>query len=116
MLASTDHKRIVLYRNDTPAGGLHVKLVPKSSAEAHLGCKLWVFEAGKLGDPRALIHYRQCFHGQQLTRSTLLLGELHVGLGPATTVDVRVWFPSGIVREIQDARAGSRIVVEEIRP
>jgi hypothetical protein len=113
MLASAMHKRIILYRNDTTKNGLRLKIVPKSLAEAHLGCKLWVYEAGKLGDAGALIHYRQCFHGQQLTRSTVLLGDLHVGLGRAEMVDVCVRFPSGNVSEIKGAQAGSRIIVKE---
>jgi len=113
MLASTMHTRIALYRNDTTEHGLRLKLVPKAAAEAHLGCKVWVYEAGKMGDAGSLIHYRQCFHGQQLTRSTLLLGELHVGLGRTRTVDVRVRFPSGFVSEIKNAQAGSRTIVKE---
>jgi hypothetical protein len=113
MLASTMHKRIALYRNDTTDGGLRLRLVPKAAAEAHLGCKLWVYKAGNMGDANSLIHYRQCFHGQQLTRSTLLLGDLHIGLGEAKTVDIRVRFPSGNVREVKNARASSQNILKE---
>jgi hypothetical protein len=95
------------------SGGRWGRLVPRAAGEARLGCKIWVYEAGKLGDPGSLIHYRQCFHGQQLTRSTVLLGDLHVGIGRTKTVDARVRFPSGFIREIRNARAGSRIIVRE---
>jgi hypothetical protein len=38
---------------------------------------------------------------------------LHIGLGETKWVDVRVRFPSGVVRKIKNARAGSHIIVEE---
>ena len=104
---------LTLFRNDTPNRGLHVKVVPNAAAEAALGCKLWVYAAGKLGDADALIHYRQVFMGNGPGRSNILLPVLHVGIGRAKAVDIRLRFPSGVVREVKAASAGSVVTVKE---
>ncbi|MCZ7646042.1 MAG: CRTAC1 family protein [Planctomycetota bacterium] len=109
----TQKLNLVLMRNDTSNLGLHVKLVPKIPAEAALGCKLWVYRAGSLGDEKALLHYRQVFQGRAQERSNILDTKLHVGLGKAETADIRVRFPSGEVREVKGAKARSVVEVKE---
>ena len=104
---------LTLFRNDTPRHGLHVRVVAKAPAEAALGCKLWVYAAGKLGDPGALIHYRQVFMGNGPGRSNILLPVLHVGIGEAAAVDIRLRFPSGAVKEVKAAKAGMVVTVKE---
>lgn len=99
--------RLVLQRNDTPYQGLSIRLVPKVPADAALGAKVWVYEAGRLGDAKALIHYRQGFVERDGGRSNILVPLLHVGLGDRGAADVRVRFPSGEVREARGVKAGT---------
>jgi len=106
----------VLYRNETPNKGLRVKIVPQAAAEAALGCKLWVYAAGKLGQADGLIHYRQVFMVNGPGRSNVLAGALHVGAGSAAKVDLRVRFPAGVVREIRGAKTQALVTVREAAP
>ena len=105
--------QVTLHRNETKGNGLHVRLVPQNGGDAHLGAKLWVYEAGKLGDVKSLVHYRQGFMERDAGRSKILGGPLHVGLGDRETVDIRVRFPSGVVREMKAASAGREVVLRE---
>ncbi|WP_145084131.1 CRTAC1 family protein [Anatilimnocola aggregata] len=114
-MATFDGKQLTLHRNQTAASGLHVKLVPKAAGDVHLGAKLWVYQPGKLGDAKSLVHYRQGFMERSAGRSTVLVPRLHIGLGEFKTVDVRVRFPSGVVREISGASAGSEVVLYETK-
>jgi hypothetical protein len=106
-------RRLHLLRNETPHRGMHVRLVPQRPAEASLGAKLWVYEAGRMGDHSRLVHYRQGFQAQRSGRSNVIDTDLHVGLGDREAVDIRVRFPSGVVREIRNAKADARVVVTE---
>lgn len=99
--------------HDTPNFGLHIKLVPKATAEQQLGCKVWVYPPGKMGDNKSLIHYRQCFMERKVFCDVLLNGMLHVGLGQVQSADIRVRFPSGVVKEIRGAQAKTTVVVTE---
>ena len=112
-LVVTRKNQFVLLRNDTGNLGLHVKVAPKAPAEAALGCKLWVWRAGEMDKPASLLHYRQCFQGQERTRSNILDTDLHVGLGQVSRADVRVRFPSGVVREVKGVKAGTTVEIKE---
>jgi len=102
-----------LLHNKTANLGLTVHVVPKAPALQQLGCKLWVYKAGQLGKPEGLLHYRQCFMERGNTNDMVLDGKLHVGLGKEETVDIRVRFPSGEVRESPGAKAKSIITLKE---
>lgn len=105
--------QIVLHRNETPFQGMQIRLVPRGHAEAQLGAKLWVYQAGHLGKSEKLVHYRQGFQAQRSHRHNVLSPNLHVGLGTVDAVDIRVRFASGIVREVRGAKAGTRVEVKE---
>ncbi len=107
-----DPPRMVLRRNDSNGNALRLRIVPKARAQAHLGCTVWVYKAGgsAAGD---LVHYRQCFVENKFSRSTVIDPLLHIGLGEAAAVDVRVRFPSGVTREAKGAAAGSLVTVAE---
>lgn len=107
------NNQVKLHRNESKGNGLHLSVVPREPADAHLGTKVWVYEAGKLGNAAALVHYRQGFMYRDGGRSTILGGPQHVGIGDRETVDMRVRFPSGVVREAKAAKAGSEIVLRE---
>lgn len=106
-------KMTVLFRNDTTNSALKIKLVPKSWAENVLGCSVWVYEAGKLGDNAALIHYRQCFMERSMHRSTVLDTTLHVGLGKAESADVRIRFADGTVKEAKGVKAKTTVTLKQ---
>jgi len=104
---------MTLLRNDTTNAGLALRLVPKAPAEAALGSKVWVWRAGMLGEPKGLLHYRQWFMERFVTRRNVLVPLLHVGLGSVDAVDVRVRFPSGVVREVKGVKARTAVEVRE---
>ena len=106
-------KTAELYRNETTNLALKLKLIPNSWAETVLGCTVWVYEAGRLGDNGSLIHYRQCFMPRGMHRSTVLDTTLHVGLGTATSADVRVRFASGAVREAKGVGAKTTVTLQQ---
>lgn len=106
-------KPIAAFANETTNLGLKIKFEPAAAAESYLGVKLWVYEAGKLGDAAALIQYRQGFFERNSNRSNVLVPEWHVGLGTRDTCDIRVRFPSGKVVEIKGAKAKTTIGVKE---
>lgn len=113
-MVSMGKDTLTLHRNTTSQGGLHVRLVPRVPSDSFLGAKIWVYQDGKLGDPKALVHYRQGFMDRDGGRSHMLLPLLHVGLGTQEKVDIRVRFPSGEVREARGAKAGSQVTVREV--
>jgi hypothetical protein len=104
---------MVLFRNEIKNRGLFVRIVPKKSPEQQLGCKVWVYEAGELGNAAGLINYRQCFMLNTASKAEVIDGRLHIGIGTRTEVDIRVRFPSGGIREAKAAKAGATTDVKE---
>ena len=98
-------KMAEFHRNETLNNALKLTLVPKSWAETVVGCTVWVYREGKLGDSDALIHHRQCFMERGMHRSTVLDTTLHVGLGSAGAADVCVRFADGTIREARGVKA-----------
>jgi hypothetical protein len=104
---------MVLFQNEIKNRGLFVRIVPKNSPEQQLGCKVWVYEAGKLGNAAGLINYRQCFMLNTASKAEVIDGRLHIGIGTRTEVDIRVRFPSGEIREAKAAKAGKTTDIKE---
>ncbi|MCZ7644610.1 MAG: FG-GAP-like repeat-containing protein [Planctomycetota bacterium] len=101
-------KRLEVRRNVSKQHGLHVLVRPRFAVTAFMGAKLWVYEAAT--DERAkpkLIHYRQGYAPADLNP------RLHVGLGDAESVDIKIRFPSGVERWQRGARAGTEVEVRE---
>jgi hypothetical protein len=102
-----DQKEVQLYRNAGIPGNhwLKVKPVQKARLNGALGCKVWVYRAGADGGPGTLVTYSQ--RGGTS-------GVMHLGLGKAEVVTVRVWFP--ITRKVvvrENVRADQLIAVSE---
>ncbi|MBL8799555.1 MAG: CRTAC1 family protein [Planctomycetia bacterium] len=114
-MVSMGKDQLTLHRNETPQHGLHIRLVPRVPSDAFLGAKIWVYPDGKLGDPKALVHYRQGFMDRDGGRSHNLLPTLHVGLGQMEKVDIRVRFPSGEVREARGVKADTLVTIPEVQ-
>ncbi|MCW8128809.1 MAG: VCBS repeat-containing protein [Planctomycetota bacterium] len=110
---SADGKKMVLFRNETSNAGLFLKVTPKAPAEASLGCKIWVYRAGKLNEASALLHYRQIFLLNARTRGNVMENRIHLGLGQEQAVDIRVCFPSGEVRDLPGAKAKTVVEAKE---
>lgn len=112
-----------LYRNDAAAGDwLEVKLVGRFASQGDgysnadgIGAKVFVYAAGSLGDPGALLGFREVSATGGFTCQLPLA--VHFGVPGAETVDVRiVWPGSGGSRLTQDLSAvatGQRLVVIE---
>ena len=101
----------LLMRNETPSrnGWLRVQLTGAKGDAGAIGAKVWVFDAGRLGDGKHLRGYRQSINARAyLVQHSPLL---HFGLGSAQTVDMRVQFPGGklIERRAVPARQLLRI-------
>jgi hypothetical protein len=104
---------MVLFRNETKNRGLFVRIVPKNIPEQQLGCKVWVYEAGRMGDAEGLMNYRQCFMLNAASKAEVIDGRLHVGIGERPQVDIRVRFPSGVIREAKGVKPGAETAIRE---
>jgi hypothetical protein len=104
---------MVLFRNETKSRGLFVRIVPRNSPEQQLGCKVWVYEAGKMENAAGLISYRQGFMLNTASKAEVLDGRLHIGIGTRTEVDIRVRFPSGEIREAKGVKPGVTTDIKE---
>jgi hypothetical protein len=102
-----------LFRNDTTMHGLFIRIFPKNIPEQQLGCKIWVYEEGKMGDAKALINYRQHFMENPASKAQVIDGNVHVGIGTRSAVDVRVRFPSGVIRELKSLKPATTTKVVE---
>lgn len=115
-MVTFDKNQVILHHNESPKSGLSVKLVPARSPDAHLGAKLWTYESGRLGDQKAIVHYRQGVMERSAGRSTILIPQLHVGIGDRKAVALRVRFPSGVIREVASAKPGEEVTIREVEP
>jgi hypothetical protein len=104
---------MVLFRNETKNRGLFVRIVPRNSPEQQLGCKMWVYESGKMGNAAGLINYRQCFMLNTASKAEVIDGQIHIGIGTRTEVDIRVRFPSGEIREAKGVKPGAITEIKE---
>jgi enediyne biosynthesis protein E4 len=67
-----------------------------------VGTRVWVYRAGRSGDPRALIGAQEIVASEGYTAGVLPVA--HFGLGAAAQVDVRVALPSGEVFDLPAVR------------
>ena len=103
-----------LLRNDTDdTNWLIVQPETEPGSPAH-NAKVWVYEAGHLGDPARLLAYREILASSVL--SSTQARSAHFGLPNDATVDVRVQFMSGAEKRIRDVARGQKIIVTEPDP
>jgi hypothetical protein len=103
------------YRNEGIPGHHYLKVVPvqKHQCNSAMGCKLWVYTAGQLGNPEALLSYQQVDRVDAAYRKASATF-LHAGLGKVDRVDVRLRFPiTGKVVELKDVQADTTVPIKE---
>jgi uncharacterized repeat protein (TIGR01451 family) len=111
---STKPEKFTLYRNEGAANGITVRFKSQLGNQSWLGASLWIYEAGKMGDKSALVGHMQGFMPKSVNRANVLDPFLHAGIGTRSSVDVRVRYPSGIIREARNVPAKSTILLEEV--
>gem|GEM_PF-1369784 len=112
--SGTDAENLTFYRNDEETNhGFELKLLPRVSSLSYLGAKIWIYEAGELGNTSALVQYRQCFMERQPERGNVLLPSFHVGIGTRDSVDIRVRFATGVVAEATGVQKQSSVEIAE---
>lgn len=107
--------KLIYYRNEGIPGNHWIRVRPLQSARSNfaMGCKLWVYKAGRLGDPKGLLYYTQAHMNRTKLHQTVEQ-VMHVGLGKFDKVDFRLRFPiSGKVVDRKDLTADRVIAVNE---
>ncbi len=101
-----------MYRNET--GGtawLKVRATGTLSNRSAIGTKIWIYEAGHLGDPAYLRGFREVSAGSG--QASCPPAEQHFGLSALATLDLRVRFPSGNQVEQTSVAAGQILTIPE---
>ncbi|MBM4034063.1 MAG: VCBS repeat-containing protein, partial [Planctomycetes bacterium] len=111
-------KGIEVFRNGLPKQNwLRIRPIGAKGNRSAAGAKIWVCEAGGLGDAKKLLWFeqvaiwgRQSFHSFYAHTAT----ERHFGLGPRDAADLAVeFYPSGKRVERKAAKAGAVVEVSE---
>ena len=86
----------------------------KANSEA-IGAKIWLYEAGHIGNRKFLAGYRQT--GSNLTNRTYQNATIvHFGVQSTKHYDLKIVFPAGKTKIIKDVTPGKIIQVDEISP
>jgi hypothetical protein len=97
-----------LLRNETASGNwLSVGVDPELGGG--IGARVSVFRQGELGEPTALIGMRDIVASLGYTAGSP--GVAHIGLGAATSVDVRIRLPNGRLIDLEGVAANQHIRV-----
>jgi hypothetical protein len=116
VVVTRGQKEVLLYHNEGIPGNhyLRVKPIQKVLSNSAMGCKLWVYQAGRLGQADGLIGYTQASPGGTSLWGAAVPVVIHTGLGRCDTVDLRLRFPiSGKVVEQRNVKADQMIVLNE---
>ncbi len=114
LLVSNFDDGLFFFQNNVNLRGTSLQIFPEGivSNRAAVGARVFLYEAGKLGDPAALA-------GSRLIASTDNYGcspqkVAFFGVSTQKEYDAKIVFPSGHVREMRGLRGGERRVVAEI--
>ncbi len=91
---------------------LKVKLKGVLANPTAVGARVFVYQAGHLGDPRYLAGFQQLGLGMP-ARGFHNLSELHFGLPTAGSYDVRAVFPGGRAVSVAAVTAGQTLTIAE---
>jgi hypothetical protein len=102
---------VYLYQNTSANANHWLKVALKGTTlKTAIGSRIYVYEAGHLGDPTYLLGYRQVIQSHS-HRQPL---EQHFGLGGATTCDLRaIFYPESTVVDKPSLAADQQIVLDQ---
>ena len=102
----------ILFRNNTD-NNHYLVVAPRSRgfAVAH-NAKVWVYQAGQLGNPQYLLGYREIIMSAIRTGGSVPYA--HFGLPNHESVDVRVRFLDGSVQEFTAVSCGNYLFVQQL--
>jgi len=105
----------MLFHNETQNdnGWLRIQLTGVKGDTGGVGAKIWLYDAGHLGEPDHLRGYRQAINSRAYVVQHSPI--LHFGLGKAQTADMRVEFLGGKVIERQNVPGNKLIHVDGSR-
>lgn len=92
---------------------ISVSLVGVKSNSDGLGTKLWIYDAGHLGDKIYLRGYRQT-GSERFGRDLYNAPSAHLGVDPAGRYDLRILFSSGREKVLRDVSPGQSLQVVEL--
>jgi hypothetical protein len=100
-----------LFRNDGPQGHwLEVALANSKGVAGAFGAKVWVYEAGHLGDPKHLVGFREARSATGYCCQDPPV--LHFGLGDRAECDLRVKFLEGPAVERKGVKADALVSLQ----
>ncbi|HVR87555.1 MAG TPA: CRTAC1 family protein, partial [Planctomycetota bacterium] len=106
------HNPNLVYRNNTNnSAWLKVRVQGSVSNRTGVGTKIWVYDAGHLGDPSFLRGFREVSAGSG--QASCPPAEQHFGVPAGASYDVRVRFPSGTVVNLLGKSAAQILTVLE---
>ena len=110
-LANTDQPS-VYFRNDlNNQNYLKIKLIGTKSNRDAIGAKTWLFQAGHLGETDFCLGLRELSGGSGYGCQNSLV--IHYGVDATKKYDLKVWFPSGIIKTYQDIEPAQLLTIEE---
>lgn len=105
---------LFFFQNSLNAPSTALQIFPEGvvSNRSAVGAKVFLYDAGKLNEPSALLGSRQIESANSFGCSPAKAA--HFGVAPNELYDAKIVFPSGIVRELRGIRGGEALVVQEI--
>jgi hypothetical protein len=106
MLVMNQNEPPSLIRNDAPAGNrwLKIQLEGTKSNRSAIGARVLVHYSGKVQAQERMSQTSYCSSNDP---------RMHFGLGPATTADVVVHWPSGLIETLKSVPANQLLTVRE---
>ncbi len=113
VLMSNFDDGLFLFQNPLNTPNTALQIFPEGivSNRSAVGAKVFLYEAGKLGDPAALRGTRHIESANSYGSSPAKVA--HFGVDPAKRYDAKIVFLSGQVREVRGLRGGERRLVSE---
>lgn len=105
---------LFFFQNGLNAPATSLRIFPEGivSNRSAVGAKVFLYEAGKLNAPSALIGSRQIESANSFGCSPAKVA--HFGVAPSKLYDAKIVFPSGLARELRGLRGGEAVIVKEI--
>lgn len=110
-LANTDEDGIYYDNKLDNQNYLKIKLMGTKSNRDAIGAKTWLYEAGHLNEQDFCLGLREINGGSGYGCQNSLVQ--HYGVAANKKYDLKVWFPSGIVKSYQNVSPSQLLEIEE---